>query len=186
MKCKVSLTGVAIGYGRKVVMENITTTLYPGELVCLLGRNGTGKSTLLRTLAGFQPYLSGEITIGERQLADFNKKELAQTVGIVLTGHNELPDLTVEELVAMGRSPWTGFFGNLSAEDTDIVNRSVSLVGIDKLKGRKVMSLSDGERQKAMIAKTLAQETPVILLDEPTAFLDHPSRVELRSIGNRR
>jgi len=179
-----TITNVSIGYGQKVVVEDISATLHPGELTCLLGRNGTGKSTLLRTLAGFQPYLSGEITIGDRLIGDFERKELAKTVGIVLTTQTDLQDISVEELVALGRSPYTGFFGNLSADDREIVKKAISLVGISELKDRRLNSLSDGERQKAMIAKTLAQETPVILLDEPTAFLDFQSRVELFRLLN--
>ena len=179
-----TITNVSIGYGQKVIVEDISATFHPGELTCLLGRNGTGKSTLLRTLAGFQPYLSGEITIGDRFIGDFERKELAKTVGIVLTTQTDLQDISVEELVALGRSPYTGFFGNLSADDRKMVKKAISLVGISELKDRRLKSLSDGERQKAMIAKTLAQETPVILLDEPTAFLDFQSRVELFRLLN--
>lgn len=179
MERKVILTEVAVGYGQRVVVDGITATLEPGELVCLLGRNGTGKSTLLRTLAGFQPYLSGRIMVDDKPLEGIGRKELAHTIGIVLTKQSELQDMTVEELVALGRSPYTGFFGNLTSEDSKIVEEAIEIVGIGKLKGRRLMTMSDGERQKAMIAKTLAQKTPVILLDEPTAFLDYQSRREL-------
>lgn len=173
------LENVSIGYDKKVVASGITASLEPGELVCLLGRNGIGKSTLLRTIAGFQPKLSGKITIGDKTLETFERKELARTIGIVLTDRTDLQEMTVEELVSLGRSPYTGFFGNLSAEDKEKVEGALSLVGITELRNRRVMTLSDGERQKAMIAKTLAQQTHVILLDEPTAFLDFQSRIEL-------
>lgn len=185
MNRHLSLNNVSIGYGQKVVADGITATLEAGELVCLLGRNGIGKSTLLRTLAGFQPSLSGEIMIGEKPLSAFDRKELARTIGIVLTEQTDLNEMSVRELVSLGRSPYTGFFGNLTAEDYLIVDEAMKSVGITHLESRQVNTLSDGERQKAMIAKTLAQQTPVILLDEPTAFLDFQSRVELYQLLHR-
>lgn len=174
-----SLNNVSVGYGRKAVVGGVSISFKPGELVCLLGRNGTGKSTILRTLAGFQPPLSGEITIGGKPLASFDRKQLSQVIGIVLTEHNDIPDLTVREIVALGRSPYTGFFGTLAPNDRLVVDEAISRVGITHLQERMLSTLSDGERQKAMIAKALAQQTSIILLDEPTAFLDYPSRVEL-------
>jgi iron complex transport system ATP-binding protein len=179
---------LAIGYqGRhsvKTVAEGITDCIHSGELTCLLGENGAGKSTLLRTLSGFLPPVSGEITILGKPLRSYRERELATVIGVVLTERTNLQNMTVEELVGMGRSPYTGFWGRLSDKDRAKVGEALALVGILALRGRMVQTLSDGERQKVMIAKALAQETPIIFLDEPTAFLDYPSKVEiLRLLG---
>ena len=174
---------LAIGYQSKhsvkTVAEGITDTLQSGCLTCLLGENGAGKSTLLRTLAGFQPALNGSIEIMGKPLPQYKEKELATVVGVVLTERTNVQNMSVAELVGMGRSPYTNFWGRLTAEDKAKTEEALELVGISALKDRLVQTLSDGERQKAMIAKTLAQETPIIFLDEPTAFLDYPSKVEM-------
>ena len=183
------IRALSIGYpGKqsvKVVSEGITDTLRSGYLTCLLGENGAGKSTLLRTLAGFQPALGGSIEIMGKPLQQYKEKELATVVGVVLTERTNLQNMTVTELVGMGRSPYTGFWGRLSAEDREKVKEAMGLVGIGHLANRLVQTLSDGERQKVMIAKALAQETPVIFLDEPTAFLDYPSKVEILRLLHR-
>lgn len=185
----IAIKDLAIGYpGRnsvKVVAEGITDTLRSGYLTCLLGENGAGKSTLLRTLAGFQPALGGEIKIMGKSLQQYRERELATVIGVVLTERTSLQNMTVEELVGMGRSPYTGFWGRLSAGDREKVDYAMHQVGIQPLAGRMVQNLSDGERQKVMIAKALAQETPVIFLDEPTAFLDYPSKVEILHLLHR-
>ena len=180
---------LAIGYpGKnsvKVVAEGINDTLRSGYLTCLLGENGAGKSTLLRTLAGFQPAISGTVEVMGKPLQQYREKELATVIGVVLTERTNLQNMTVEELVGMGRSPYTGFWGRLNADDREKVTAAMELVGIAPLSGRVVQTLSDGERQKVMIAKALAQETPVIFLDEPTAFLDYPSKVEILHLLHR-
>ena len=179
----IRLTGLSIGYrGKhsvKCVAEGISQAIHSGELTCLLGENGAGKSTLLRTLSGFLSPLAGEISILGRPLSSYKERELATVIGVVLTEKNNLQNMTVRELVGMGRSPYTGFWGRLSADDRRKVDDALSLVGIAALRDRMVQTLSDGERQKVMIAKALAQETPIIFLDEPTAFLDYPSKVEI-------
>lgn len=188
----IKLSRLSTGYSGKHgvirVAADIDASVYGGELTCLLGANGAGKSTLLRTLSASQPPLSGEVWIGEKRLAEYSDKELAKVVGIVLTERCEVENLTVEELVGMGRTPYTGFWGTLRKEDKQIVSEAMRQVGITKLSGRMVQTLSDGERQKVMIAKALAQQTPIILLDEPTAFLDFSSKVEvmrlLRSLAH--
>lgn len=184
----IRLTGLAIGYTTrhsvKTVCTGITETIFSGELTCLIGENGAGKSTLLRTLSGFLPPVSGEIILLGKPLRSYGERALSTIIGVVLTEKTNLQNMTVEELVGMGRSPYTGFWGRLSAEDRRKVGESLEMVGITGLRGRMVQTLSDGERQKVMIAKALAQETPVIFLDEPTAFLDYPSKVEiLRLLG---
>ena len=179
----VVLSHLSIGYntrqGERVVGRDLTESILSGELTCLLGENGVGKSTLLRTLSGFQPKLAGDIMIQGRRLEDFPPRELAKMIGVVLTEKPDVGQMTATDLVSMGRSPYTGFWGTLDDEDRQIVDEALGLVGIEDLKDRQVTTLSDGERQKVMIAKALAQQTPVIYLDEPTAFLDYPSKVEM-------
>ena len=179
----VVLTNLSIGYKTKgsvrTVANSVNGTIRSGELTCLMGENGVGKSTLLRTLSGFQPPLSGSISLLGRPLPDYTPQELAKTIGVVLTEKPDVGMMTVHELVAMGRSPYTGFWGRLSDDDHQAVSEAISLVGIVYLAQRQVSTLSDGERQKVMIAKALAQQTDVIFLDEPTAFLDYPSKVDM-------
>lgn len=186
MKETIKIQNLSIGYvGKndvKVVAKNITATIFSGELTCLLGANGVGKSTLLRTLSAFQPKLDGEIFIEGKEISEFNDKQLSHVISVVLTEKPDIRNMTVDELVGLGRSPYTGFWGTLSKEDKEVVNHAIHLVGIDNLQGRMIQTLSDGERQKVMIAKALAQETPVIYLDEPTAFLDYPSKVEMMQL----
>ena len=184
----IQLRNLSIGYqtrqGVKQVAEHIHGDIRSGELTCLLGANGVGKSTLLRTLSAFQPKLSGEILFVEkhgsvREIGGYTAKELSRKIGVVLTEKPDVRNMTVRELVCLGRSPYTGFWGNYSQEDLRIADESTALVGIGPLSRRLIHTLSDGERQKVMIAKALAQQTPVICLDEPTAFLDFPSKVEV-------
>ena len=183
MQKNVVLNNLAIGYQKKgrakTVAAGMNATVRQGELTCLLGANGVGKSTLLRTLSAFQPKLGGEILIDGREIDQFTDKELSRTIGVVLTEKPDVRNMTVRELVSLGRSPYTGFWGTNSKEDLRIVDESLQLVGVSGLSSRLVDTLSDGERQKVMIAKALAQQTPVIYLDEPTAFLDFPSKVEV-------
>ena len=174
-----SLTNITIGYGKKAVVSGISAEIEPGQLVCLAGRNGSGKSTLMKTIAQFQPALAGTITIGGSDIKTISRTEMAKTVGIVLTERPDAQDMTVRAMVALGRSPHTGFLGRLQPADHAIVEAAMGTIGIAHLEGRLVAELSDGERQKVMIAKALAQQTPIILLDEPTAFLDFQSKVEL-------
>ena len=172
-------TGYRTKKGDRVVSQHITARLQAGELTCLLGPNGAGKSTLLRTLAAFQPSLGGEMRLDGKPLEDYTAHELATRIGVVLTERPNIKGMRVRALVAMGRSPYTGFWGTLSETDEAAVTEAIRQVGITTLEHRMVHTLSDGERQKVMIAKALAQQTPVIYLDEPTAFLDYPSKVEV-------
>ena len=191
----VVLKNLSIGYtqkgNEKVVAQGLNAAINSGELTCLLGCNGVGKSTLLRTLSSFQPALGGDVmlyndaTSGLSPLTSYTDKELSRMIGIVLTEKPDVRNMTVEDLVGMGRSPYTGFWGTLSADDKQIVADAIRLVGIEPLRGRMIHTLSDGERQKVMIAKALAQQTPIIYLDEPTAFLDYPSKVEMMQLLRR-
>ena len=185
----IQLKNLGIGYptkhGVRTVAEGIDGTIRSGELTCLLGANGVGKSTLLRTLSAFQPKIKGNVFIEGREISDYSDKKLSKLIGVVLTEKPDVRNMRVRELVSLGRSPYTGFWGTYSKEDLRIVDEAISLVDIDSLSGRMVHTLSDGERQKVMIAKALAQQTPVIYLDEPTAFLDYPSKVEVLQLLRR-
>ena len=178
----IKLSNLSRGYKNRhrvnCVASGINATIHGGELTCLIGPNGAGKSTLMRTLAGFLPKIEGSVSIAGKDLGEYSIRELSHTVGIVLTEKPDTGKMTVAELVMLGRSPYTGFWGIGSAEDRKVAERAMAAVGITALAGRRVTTLSDGERQKTMVAKALAQETPIILLDEPTAFLDFPSKVE--------
>ena len=177
---------LTIGYrkGRRevVVASGLSATLERGKLTCLLGRNGTGKSTLLRTLAGLQPPLNPQLSTLNSQLSTVNSQP---SVALVLTQRPDLRNFTAEEVVGLGRTPHTNFWGTLRADDRRIVAESLQLVGIETLANRPFETLSDGEQQKVMIAKAFAQQTPMILLDEPTAFLDFISRRELFTLLKR-
>ncbi len=192
VKNEVILRDVTIGYRRKVVAQGLSAHIVGGQLTCLVGRNGTGKSTLLRTIAGFQPPLAGKIVLSidgrEQVLASagaagdaprpLTQAERARLISVTLTEKVALQHTTAFQLAAMGRQPYTGFFGRLTAADRAIVRDALALVGIEALADCDVATLSDGERQKVMIAKALAQQTPMLLLDEPTAFLDYESRLD--------
>lgn len=181
-----SFTSLTIGYRSghhlHTVASDLSATLRAGDFVCLIGANGTGKSTLLRTLAAFQQPLDGCITIQKKTIESYSKREISKLIGIVLTEQPEMRYLTVREVVALGRIPYTDFFGGLTGQDEEMVVRALESVQMYSFAKRPVSTLSDGERQKVMIAKSLAQETPVMLLDEPTAFLDFQSKVEMMQL----
>ena len=178
-------TGYRVKGKEKEISLGLNATLHTGEMTCLLGPNGAGKSTLLRTMAGFQPSLGGEVSVNKKPLKKYAPKELAKAVSVVLTQNSDIKNMTVEEVLAIGRSPYTGFWGRLRERDRKMIDKCLTWVGIEELRGRKMQTLSDGERQKVMIAKAIAQETPIILLDEPTAFLDYPSKVAMMLLLHR-
>ena len=161
----VILRNLSIGYrsGHEVrtVMADISARLFAGEVTCLLGVNGVGKSTLLRTLSGFQPPIAGSVEISGKDIKDYgsHSHELAQTIGVVLTDKPDVSNMTVEEIVGMGRSPYTGFWGRLSDSDRHIVGEAMNMVGVSSLAPRMIQTLSDGERQKVMIAKVSSSST---------------------------
>lgn len=154
-----------------------------GQLICLLGPNGSGKSTLLRTLAGLQPALGGRVEI-EGQWG-LSSTELAKKISLVLTDRVTGNNLDVYSLVALGRYPWSSWLGGLQETDRTAIDRAIASAGIGELLGRKVFTLSDGESQKVMLARALAQDTPILMLDEPTAHLDLPSRIRLMRLLHR-
>lgn len=179
---------LTVGYtqGKRVtpLLIDLNLELQPGRLVALLGQNGAGKSTLLRTITGALQPLSGTVVVAGKALTLTGQRELSRAIGLVSTDRIAVGGLTVRELVALGRQPHTGFLGRLSHDDYNIVEQALQDVGITHKAGNYVAQLSDGERQKAMIARALAQQTPIIILDEPTAFLDVASRIEaMRLLG---
>lgn len=185
-----SAQALSIGYktghkGVKQIHGDLHFALHRGELTCLLGANGSGKSTLLRTLAAAQPPLSGEIRLEGDDLTGLSERELSRLIGVVLTDKTQTGGLTVYELVALGRQPHTGFFGRLDRHDRQVVEEAIEAVGIAHKAHSYMAQLSDGEKQKAMIAKVLAQECPLVILDEPTAFLDAVSRIETMTLLHR-
>ncbi len=171
------ISNLSTGYRRKTVACGLTASLTGGTMCCLLGGNGAGKSTLLHTICGLLPTLGGEVFIGERKLTTFSPKDLSRAVAIVLTHRPQELAFTAREMIAMGRQPHTGAWGRLSAEDERIIDESLRLTQAENLANRRFGTLSDGERQRIMIGKALAQQTPLILLDEPTAFLDFGGKI---------
>ena len=172
--CSVSIStnNLTIGYYNLVVQRNLNFELHPGEMVCMLGPNGCGKSTLLRTLAGLQPAIGGTFTISN-SLTDVSQ------IALVLTERLSIENTTVHDVVAMGRYPYTSFLGGLSGRDEQIIEQSLSNVGLSGCSHTFFNDHSDGEKQRVLIAKALTQETPIILLDEPTAHLDLPNRIRI-------
>ena len=168
LSVSISTNKLCIGYGEAVIQRDLTFSLQKGEMVCMLGANGCGKSTLLRTLAGLQPALSGEYTRSD-----------AKHIALVLTERLSMENTTVHDVVAMGRYPYTSFLGGLSGEDEAIIAQALAQVGFADTKVGETMfnAHSDGEKQRILIAKAIAQQTPIILLDEPTAHLDLPHRI---------
>lgn len=181
-----SAENLRVGYllGKKEikVCDGMNFELKRGELVVLLGPNGAGKSTLLRTLSSSLQPLSGNVYYSGRLLKNISQRDLSRKISVVLTDHTQAGGLTVSELVSLGRQPYTGFFGRLKARDLRLVDEAINSVGLSFKSNSYMAELSDGERQKAMIAKALVQETDVLLLDEPAAFLDVASKLELMAL----
>ncbi|MEG0499615.1 MAG: ABC transporter ATP-binding protein [Rikenellaceae bacterium] len=176
---------LTIGYKTKTIHSHLNLQLREADLTSILGVNGSGKSTLIRTLCGFIPPLGGEIFIFGKLISSYTKEELSAILSVVLTERVSDGGLTVYEVVSMGRYPYTGFFGRLADRDREVIERSMQDVGVWAMRDLFISELSDGERQKVMIAKSLAQESKIIILDEPTSFLDLRSRMEIISLLRR-
>lgn len=175
----IRLENITLGYDARTLLEGVTTRFEAGTLTALIGRNGAGKSTLLRALAGLEPLQAGEITIGGQSIAELDGAEAARRVAFVATDKVRIANLPCEDMVALGRAPYTNWIGRLQAVDREIVADALAKVGMSDFARKTMDRMSDGECQRVMIARALAQQTPVILLDEPTAFLDMPNRYEL-------
>ncbi len=177
------ISNLTIGYfygkRKKIILDRINLTLEKGNLVCMLGENGVGKSTLLKTISRVIPPLSGEIFIDGHSLQHIRQKSLAKNISVVLTGGQKPGILKVREMVALGRYPYTGWGGGLSAEDHDKIDWALNLTNVNHLADESIATLSDGQLQKVMIARALAQDSDIMILDEPTAFLDVNNRLEI-------
>lgn len=180
VECK----GISIGYQERsnasaVVKSDISLKALKGEMVALIGGNGVGKSTLLKTIAGFQPPLAGELMIHRTPVSDYGSEELARELSFVSTEIVRVAHLTVREMVGLGRYPYTNWFGQLNNQDEEIIDKAIREAGLSGFENRYINRISDGERQRAMIARALAQDTRIMVLDEPTAFLDISNKYEI-------
>ena len=175
-------TGYRSRREEKVISQHLELAISPGEVVMLMGPNGSGKSTLMHTMAGLLPPLSGEVIISGKPLSSLKMKELARLLSLVLTERIPAGNMSISDIVAVGRYPYTGFRGSLRPEDKAVIHEALRACHLDGMQERLYSTLSDGEKQRVMIARALAQETPLILLDEPTAHLDLPSRLEVTTM----
>jgi iron complex transport system ATP-binding protein len=185
----IKIKSLSIGYSessrnQKTIFSDLNLTCRKGEIIGLMGKNGSGKSTMLRTLAGLLKPLSGNIFINDLTIKRFSRRELARQISFVSTEVPDIPSLTVFELVSLGRYPYTDWTGRLSKEDIKRVNTSIEQVDAGYISGKPISEISDGERQRVMIARALAQDTGIMILDEPTAFLDLPNRYEILRLLN--
>jgi iron complex transport system ATP-binding protein len=178
-----SVESLLIGYrsGREtqILLPSLTTSVNRGEMIALIGQNGIGKSTLLRTITGLQPALGGSIIIKKKKLEEYNRFDLAKTIGYISTEQVRASNMKVIDLVSLGRYPHTNWTGRFEKEDHALVEDAICKTGLNKLRERYINELSDGERQRAMIARVLAQDAEILVMDEPTAFLDIRSRYEI-------
>lgn len=175
----IELRNLSIGYGSRTLLMQESTLLRQGELTALIGRNGTGKSTMLRAVAGLNRHYTGDIIIDGTPLRNLSAAELARRMAFVNTERTRIPNLRCRDVVAMGRAPYTNWIGRLADADEKIIAESLDAIGMADYADRTMDRMSDGECQRVMIARALAQDTPNILLDEPTSFLDLPNRYRL-------
>lgn len=181
----ICLKHITLSYGERVLLREVAAQIPQGSLTALIGRNGTGKSTLLRAVAGLSSPANGVVELCGRELRSLTPLEKATTVSFVTTDKVRIANLSCEDVVALGRAPYTNWIGRMQQADRAIVARALELVGMAPFARKTMDTMSDGECQRIMIARALAQDTPVILLDEPTAFLDLPNRYELASLLRR-
>lgn len=176
------IQNLTLGYGKNILLRNISAQASPGELIAIAGRNGSGKSTLIRAMTGLQKPLAGRILTDGLDIGSLPRETAARKVSIVNTDRVRIPWLKCRDLVALGRAPWTGWTGRLSDRDEEAVNKALELAGMTDFAMRSMDSMSDGECQRIMIARALAQDTPLLILDEPTAFLDLPGRHQITDL----
>ncbi|MBR0363006.1 MAG: ABC transporter ATP-binding protein [Alistipes sp.] len=181
----IKLNDITLSFGSRKLIEHASAHFECGRMTALLGRNGTGKSTLLRAIASLGEVQGGAIEIGGRELSELSNADLARMIAFVNTERVSVEAMTAYDLVAVGRSPYTDWSGRLRSSDHEAIERSIRIAGVEHLADRYVDTLSDGECQRVMIAKALAQDTPAILLDEPTSYLDMPNRYELCTLLGR-
>lgn len=176
------IQNLSLGYGKNILLRNISAQASPGELIAIAGRNGSGKSTLIRAMTGLQKPLAGRILTDGLDIGSLPRETAARKVSIVNTDRVRIPWLKCRDLVALGRAPWTGWTGRLSDRDEEAVSEALELTGMTDFAMRSMDSMSDGECQRIMIARALAQDTPLMVLDEPTAFLDLPGRHQITEL----
>ena len=181
----IKLEKIKLGYGSRMLLDGVSTTFERGTLTALLGRNGAGKSTLLRAVAALGRLNGGSICVGGEDLATLTAEQIAHRISFVTTDKVRIPNLTCEDVVALGRAPYTNWIGRMQEIDRQIVAEALAAVGMSDFAHKTMDAMSDGECQRVMIARALAQQTPVILLDEPTAFLDLPTRHEVCALLRR-
>ena len=181
----IKLENITLGYGSRTLLDGVSTTFERGTLTALLGRNGAGKSTLLRAIAALGRISGGTIRIGGDELASLNAEQIAHRISFVTTDKVRIPNLTCEDVVSLGRAPYTNWIGRMQDIDRQIVGEALAMVGMSNFAHKTMESMSDGECQRVMIARALAQQTSIILLDEPTAFLDLPTRHEVCALLRR-
>lgn len=175
----IELRDFSIGYGKRTLLSDVNARIEDGRLTALIGRNGSGKSTLLRAIAGLNRSYSGEILLNGKSGKELSPGALAKNLAFVSTERTRIPNLSCRDVVATGRAPYTNWIGRLNSHDNEIVEQSLTAVGMADFADKTMDRMSDGECQRIMIARALAQSTPIILLDEPTSFLDIPNRHEL-------
>lgn len=179
MKSLVNIKNLTIGYDKCAIISDISVTAMPNEMICLIGRNGQGKSTLIKTLCKLLHPISGSIEIHQQNLLKLLDNEFSKLISVVLTSKINIYNTSVKEFIAYGRYPYTNWIGKLTDNDQEIIENAISLCGINHLINRDFDSLSDGEKQKVNIARAIAQQTPIIILDEPTAHLDLVNNIEI-------
>lgn len=175
----IQLTDLTIAFENRRIIDGVSADFNRGCLTALIGRNGAGKSTLLRVIAGLNKHYSGNVTINSENIRQLTPVNLARLLAFVTTERTRVPNLRCEDVVAIGRAPYTNWIGRMQERDREIVEESLRSVGMESYAKRTMDTMSDGECQRIMIARALAQDTPAILLDEPTSFLDLPNRYEL-------
>ncbi len=184
-KKKLTLTDVSVGYGKKIVIHNVAFSIAPGEIVTLVGPNGAGKSTVLKTIVGQLESMGGTITLMGERLSNLKEKEIAKSMAMVMTERLKTELMSCREVVESGRYPYTGTFGILSKEDARLVDEAMEMVHATELQNMDFMQLSDGQRQRVMLARAIAQQPEVLVLDEPTSFLDMKYKMEILTIIER-
>lgn len=181
----IQLKNFSIGFGERILLKNISTDFPQGKLTALIGSNGSGKSTLMKAICGINENYSGEILIDNDDIKNLTRNKLASLISYVNTQRPRIANLKCYDVVALGRSPYTNWHGKISKKDKEIIESSIAMVGMENYSQRYFNNLSDGECQKIMIARAIAQDTKIIILDEPTSFLDLPTRFELASLLKR-
>lgn len=178
----INTKNLSCAYGNKTIVNDINFSIDKGEILTIVGPNGSGKSTILKTLSGYIPYANGKIEIENRKLKSYSKRELSKIIAFLPQIRNIKPDISVEKLVSYGRNPHKKTFENLNAFDYEIIDNAIKVTGLGKLRERLVAGLSGGECQRVWIAMALAQEPEILLLDEPTTFLDMRYQLELMEL----